>query len=167
MPSLPGKCWWTISVSQCALLFSLLYMITISTSVNSSSLELCARLDCSLKTHCKHTQSFQEWMYLARFFRSESSMLSARPSNPKFCCPRIINFSEKVGVWISSSIFSRSRFFKCDLKCENTFELLRWQFYLPESDDFLNSTVPPRSTARIAPQLNVMLCQKVMDFFFP
>ena len=109
MASLTGKCWWTISVFQCALFFSLLYMISISTSINSSSLELCARLDCSLKTHCKHTQFFQEWMYLARCFRSQYSMLSARPSNPKFCCPRCIKFSEKVGVWISSSIYSRSR----------------------------------------------------------
>ena len=107
----PCKSWWAIPVFQCALLFLSPYLITTSPSFNCSSIELCRKLCCSLKplrysfVQRDHIQSLQERMNLARFFRSISSEMSTSPSSPKFGCQRIIKFSVRIGVWMSSSIY--------------------------------------------------------------
>ena len=86
-------------------------MITKSPSFNFSSLELCTRLCCSLKPlryssfQLNHTWSLQEHMYLALLFRSQSLVLSTSRSQ-KFGCPRNIKFGMRIGVWMSSSIWS-------------------------------------------------------------
>lgn len=103
------KCWTTsndaatswqklmmISNLQCPLFFSSPCMITTSRFFNASSLEAPPQ-----------TRYLQQLMYLARFCRSRTSMLSASFSNLKFDCRRIIKCGVRIAVW--KSIFNKSK----------------------------------------------------------
>ena len=89
MPPRPGKSWWKIPVFQYTLFFLSPRMITTPPSFNFSSLEMCMKLCCSFKPlrysfiQRDQTRSLQEGIYLARFFRSQSSVVSTSPSKIK------------------------------------------------------------------------------------